>query len=376
MKKAMFVDVDGHILEPPDIWQKYAEPKYRERTLRLTKDKEGLECMSIDGQPSWFFQGGVLAAIAAIGKDVRPFLMPGKISYKKAMLPGGYDPHERIKVMDAEKIDMTMVYPSLGLGWESDCQDPQLAAATCRAYNNWVFDFCKPYPNRLVSVAHIPTKDLKESVKELKRTAKLGAKAGMISSNSVSGKPYGDHYFDPLWAQAQELEIPMTIHPTGGSNSVFTRLYPRREDNSTWWVFVTAGDDVKLQFTTMFNGGVFDRFPRLKVVVLESSIGWLVPWLDRMDDKFKVNGFTTPMKEKPSTYFQRQCFIAMDPDERLARFSIEVLGADKFVWAYDYPHSDSPVNPVSNLKKTLKGLPVKDQQKVMGGNAISLYKMR
>ena len=102
-------------------------------------------------------------------------------------------------------------------------------------------------------------------------------------------------------------------------------------------------------------------------------MGWLAFWLDRMDQKYEVNGFTTPMKIQPSEYFRRQVWIAMEPDERLAQFSIETLGADKFFWAYDYTHSDSVTEPLSKLKETLAPLPEASQRMVAGENAIALY---
>ena len=340
-----YIDVDGHILE----------------------------FLNVDGKSSFFMSGGTLGAIAAIGQDVHEQLTPGAMTYEASMLLGGYDPHERIKVMDAEGIDVSIMYPSLGLGWEDICTDPKLAAANCRAYNNWLLDFCKPYPNRLIAAAHIPTLDINEGIKEMKRVAALGAKAAMLASLPPNGLPYGSSYYDPLWAEAQDLDFPMTIHPTGGYESIINKFYPRSEDVSTWWIFVTSPDEVKFQFTSLFNGGTFEKFPGLKIVVLESGIGWLVYWIDRMDDKYEVNGFTTPMKMEPSKYFQRQGWIAMDPDERLAKFSIEVLGPEKFLWAYDYPHSDSITEPIRKLNENLASLPEESQRKVAGGNAIDLY---
>ena len=369
-----YVDVDGHILEPPGMWREYIEPEYRDRAVKIDLDDQGLEFLNVDGKSSWFMRGGTLGNIAAIGQDVHEHLTPGAITYEASMLPGGYDPHERIKVMDAEGIDVSILYPSLGLGWEDICTDPKLAAANCRAYNNWLLDFCKPYPNRLIAAAHIPTLDINEGIKELRRVTALGVKAAMLASVTPNGFPYGSSYFDPLWAEAQDLDIPMSIHPTSGE-SIFSKFYPHREDMSTWWVYVTASDEVKVQFTSLFNDGTFEKFPGLKMVVLESGIGWLVYWMDRMDDKFEVNGFTTPMKMEPSKYFQRQGWISMDPDERLANFSIEVLGPEKFLWAYDYPHSDSIVDPVTKLNENLASLPEESQRKVAGGNAIELYKL-
>ena len=301
---ARYIDVDGHILEPADLWVQYIEPKFRDRALKILEDDNGLEYLSVDGKPSWFAQGGTLGAVGAIGQDVEPFLEPGHIKWEDALLPGGYDPHERVKVMDTERIDQTLVYPSLGLVWESDCTDPRLAAANCRAYNDWVFDFCKPYPDRLIPVTHIPTLDVEEGVKELRRTARLGTKAALISGACPAGRALGGAYYDPLWKEAEGLDIPVTLHPSSGPGHVPSYLYPNLEDVTAWWIFLVSAEDVKLQFSTFFNEGTFERFPRLKLVVLESGTGWLVPWVDRMDDKFEVNGFTTPMKMKPSEYFQ------------------------------------------------------------------------
>lgn len=375
MNKNEFVDVDGHILEPANLWEEYLEPEYKERALRIELDENGLEYMSVDGEKSWFQRNGTLGAVGAIGQDVRPFLTPGRVSYQEAQLPGAYVPDERIKVMDSEGIDVTLVYPSLSLSWEADCEDPRLAAAYCRAYNNWLFDFCKPHPDRLIPVAHIPTLDVQEGIKELERTTKLGAKAAMFGSVPPTGNPYGSRYYDPLWAVAQDLDVPVTIHPTTGHREFPVLAYSNKEEITTWWHFVMGGEDAKMNFTSFFNSNTFDRFPRLKVVLLESGMGWLVYWLDRMEEKFDVNGFTTGMKLRPTEYFHRQCWVAMDPDERLVKYGIEVLGADRFLWAFDYPHSDSVLHPVAELKENLEPMPEDVREKVYGQNAVNLYNL-
>ena len=370
-----YIDVDGHILEPHGLWEEYVEPAFRERTLKILEDDAGLEYLSVDGKPSGFARGGTLGALGAIGQDVNPFLEPGRIKWEDALLPGGYDPDARVQVMNDEGIDMSLVYPSLGLVWEADCHDPKLAAANCRAYNNWVFDFCRPHPQRLVPVAHLPSLDVDEALVELRRCAKLGAKAGMLSGAAPGNRPYGGAYFDPLWQEAQELDIPISLHPTSGPNQVLNNLYPNVDDVTTWWSFLYSADDVKMQFTTFFNEGTFERFPRLQVIVLESGTGWLVPLIERMDDKYAVNGFTTPMKMKPSEYFQRNCWIAMDPDDKMVHFNAEHLGCGRFLWAYDYPHSDSPTDPIAKLDENLAPFSVQDRNRIAGENAIGLFRL-
>lgn len=95
-----------------------------------------------------------------------------------------------------------------------------------------------------------------------------------------------------------------------------------------------------------------------------------------MDEKYEVLGFTLPHTRHPSEFFYERCWIPMDPDDELAPETKKHLGADRVLWAYDYSHSDSPINPVPNLKETLKNLSEEDQLKMMGGNAVELYKLR
>jgi len=125
---------------------------------------------------------------------------------------------------------------------------------------------------------------------------------------------------------------------------------------------------------TFFNEGTFERFPGLKLVVLESGTGWLVPWIDRMDEKFEINGFTTPMQKKPSEYFQRNCWIAMDPDDKMAQFNITHLGPERFLWAYD-SHSDSTTRPIHKLNENLASLSPSHRNRVIGDNALELYRL-
>ena len=87
-----YIDVDGHILEPANLWMDYIEPKFRDRTLKIAEDDKGLEYLSIDGKPSWFAQGGTLGALGAIGQDVNPFLEPGRIKMGRRVASRGLRP--------------------------------------------------------------------------------------------------------------------------------------------------------------------------------------------------------------------------------------------------------------------------------------------
>ena len=375
-----FVDADGHILEPGDLWDNNLEPQYRDRSMHFEKDANDLEQWVIDGKVNTFLSKGTSANMATMGKDQQwrreNIYERPSVSWEegRAMNPGAGDPHERIKVMDSEGIDKSILYPSLGLDWPGSVDDPQLLAAYCRVYNDWITDFCRPYPSRLFPALLLPWTDVSEIVKELKRTATIGPRAVMVPGLPFGDIAYGREHWDPVWAELQDQDLPPALHVSSGGTSIGGLMYPELE-TPQWWGFASGSHNIQIAFMTFFQGAVFDRFPELKLVVLESGCMWMPFVLERMDEKFEILGFTTRMKHKPSEYFEKQGWIAMDPDDEFATTVIGFLGADKLVWAYDYPHSDSPLAPVASLIENLKDLPEDDQRKVMGRNAIDLYKL-
>jgi len=156
---ARVVDADGHVLEPADTWLKYLEPSYRERAIRIARDERGYEVLLIDGQPLKTLRGE-LGALGGIGMDAARLLTRGQMTYAEGSPAGGYDPVERLKVMDGEGIDAVLLYPTIGICWEGHVTDGGLATAYTRAYNRWLVDFCRTDPKRLYPVAHISLLDL------------------------------------------------------------------------------------------------------------------------------------------------------------------------------------------------------------------------
>src|SRR5882724_2337240 len=142
---ARLIDADSHVAEPRVVWQEYAEPAVRDRVIQLRRGESGLDELWIDGKN-----------LSSPSLNVAATCIPGALSDpEKArtatwddLMPGSYDPHARIADMDSEGIDLTFLYPTLWLLY-GDIADPAVAAASCRAYNDWISDFCKPYPHRL-----------------------------------------------------------------------------------------------------------------------------------------------------------------------------------------------------------------------------------
>ena len=155
-----------------------------------------------------------------------------------------------------------------------------------------------------------------------------------------------------MFAAAQDLDVPFAIHPT------FEPQWTKGTRMGAWenvrklrlLASVTASDGVRQQFTTLFDYGVFDKFPQLRVLVLESGGGWIGYWLDRIDAVYGHTfiGTRVPLEHRPSDYFRDRCWISCDPDERTIAALVERFG-DRFMWASDFPHADHTPEYVHDL---------------------------
>ena len=225
MKDYIAVDVDGHIMEPPDIFENNLEPKYRDRAYKLVEDDAGVEHPVMDN--IWLDDTrpvGTVSVYGAVDKPMEDYLA-GKVHYRDSMVPGAWVPEERLKVMDEEGIDIALFYPSLGLDWESSSDDADLVAAHCRVYNDWLIDFCSTDPSRLVPIAHISFMDVEQAVAETRRVVGLGAKGLMLLAFPPrNGSPYGEPTFDPIWAEAESLGLPVGCTRSRGRDPVWRRL--------------------------------------------------------------------------------------------------------------------------------------------------------
>jgi uncharacterized protein len=376
MMQGKVIDADGHILEPPDLWARYLENKYKDRAIRMEKDRDGVEYFVIDGRPSANLRG-VGPAVAGIGQPYQEIATSGTFSYFDGP-PGAYDPSARLRVLDEHGLDAAVIFPSLGLTWEVEVKDAELAAAYARAYNNWVIDFCSTNPRRLIPVAHISLLDINEGVKEVQRAVKLGVKGAFMRAAPPSQIPYWDRAYDPFWAALQDVGIPIGFHVA--LNEYFLGHQWKMTESVTavqsplhGYRFSVVMFDVQAAFAALCQGAVFDRFPQLKVLLLETGGGWIAHFLERLDAKHKLLSWKTGLKHSPSEYFRRQCWISFDPDETTIPAMVQHCGADKFIWASDFPHFDASPVAVEETKEAISSLPEKDQRLILGENVARIY---
>jgi predicted TIM-barrel fold metal-dependent hydrolase len=357
------VDADGHVIEPPDLWPRYLEKRHHDRMPRPARDPEGRFCYRVGDQ---------LLMRTASSLAVAPRDGEGRV--REGGLPeGGWDSKARLRDMDGEGIEIAALYPTLAFFF-AELRDPELHAALCRAYNDWLADYASAAPQRLLGVALLPLEDVDASVKELERvTGQYGFRGAFVRPNPYEGRSLADPAYDPLWACAQSLGVAVTVHE-GISDSLPTLGRDRSQSPVVQHLMSHPFEQMGACAALVLEG-VLESFPRLRVVFLESGCGWLPYWLERMDGHWETWRAKLPgIERRPSEIFRRQCFVSMDPDDEGAGAVAASVGEEVLVWASDYPHVDAPFpGAVTATLRSLEPLPEASRRSILRDNALRLY---
>jgi uncharacterized protein len=364
------VDADVHILEPLNLWTDYIDPAFRDRAPRLVTNNQGRQQLQVDTALLGSAERG-LGAIGAIGARDGHVIADG-FEYSQGRA-GGFDPHKRIPDMDMDGIDAAFLYPSIGL-FVGGIADPKLAGATCRAYNRWLADYCRPYPDRLFGVAMLPMQDVDTAIAEMTFARKeLGMKGGFLRPNPYNNRLIHDPVYEPFWSVAEELDFSIGFHE--GAAPGMPQVGVDRFQGRGAQHIISHTMEMMLAALSMIWGGVCERHPKLRVGFLESGGGWIAPWLDRMDRHFDDQGFNdSGLKTRPSEIFQKSCWISFEPVEGGLHYLADYIGPHKIMWATDYPHPDGffPGAP-KMIAKQLEGLSPETKHQVMAGGAMGFY---
>jgi predicted TIM-barrel fold metal-dependent hydrolase len=374
------VDGDGHVLEPPDLWQRYLEPAWRGRAVTVRADPEGREYLEIDGRMSKLVRGGMPAGLGAmdrVGGIVYEREPKTGLSYVDLAPLGAMDSRERLARIDLENLARVFLYPTLSLFWIAECDDEAYTQAHLRAYNRWIVDFCAGSGGRLLPVAQLSLGDPEAAECELLRTARDGVAGVFVPPFQWTRRPLGDPAHDRVFAAAAECGLTLGIHPSLEPKWTAPGRFGEYTSNRyAFFLNVTSADAVRHAFTSLFQYGVFAKFPKLRVAVLESGAGWIGYWLDRMDAVYaspQGPAVRALLPEPPSSYFRRSCWISGDPDETSLAAIIPLVGADRFFWASDFPHPDHAPAYVPNVVRLARALPEEARAGFLGGNVMSAF---
>jgi uncharacterized protein len=376
------IDADGHILEPPDLWERYVDPKYKDRALRIVRDTDGLEELEIGGRRSSVSTKGMPSLLGVMGApDLMTIALDPQRTYVSEAAYGSFDPSERLRLLDAEGLDAVVLYPTLGLLWEAELDDPELSQAYTRAYNRWICEFCAGSGDRLIPTAHLSLSDPDAATDELERAVAQGARGCFVLPFTHERRALGHRDHQRVFAAAQDLDVIFAIHPGFEPDWAKGERFAGgnwTEDRMQLLEAVRGGDGVRHQFATLFDLAIFDQFPRLKVLVLESGGGWVGHFMDRMDAVYGHTpiGVGMPLKDKPSEYFRERCWVSCDPDEHSIAPLIAQYGATRFLWASDYPHADHTPDYLQDLEVLAGNLSEPNRRRFLGDNVRDLFKIK
>jgi len=369
------VDADGHVCEPPDLWTAGLPAKHRERALRLRwNEATGYDEAWVE---DWCITD---RGLVGLGNAGTPFEALGKGRRYVDGNPAGFSARERLRVLDAEGIDVAVLYGGLALSLPA-IHDPELAVASCRVYNDWIAEFCRVDPRRLAGVAALPLQDPQAAAREARRAVtELGLRGVFCRPNPLNpdARLLHDPAHEPVWDELEQLGIPLTFHPAGlwdmpGTSRAMHQFMAPGTHHAVILFF-----DNYMTLANLVFAGVLERHPGLKVAVLECGGGWIAHWMDRLDEFTESYGWQLGhLQLKPSEYFLRQGYISFDPGERTMGALSPFIGTQSMIWASDFPHSDAKYpGVVRELREHSADLPAEARANLLGRNAMRLYGLR
>ncbi len=328
------ISADSHMAEPPDLWEKRLPKEFKDRALRFPNVK----------------------------------LLETPIHLRA----GGWDPHERLRDQALDGVSAEVLYPTLGYqAYQTD--NPALEAACCRAYNDWVIEFCSVAPHRFWGLGMISMWDIDGAVKELERCKGEGMRGATIGLVPADELLYSSPHYERFWAACQELEMSVNFHINSGPGR------PRSFNNGLQPRAGILPDgvhkfDCMKAVGNMIAAGVMERYPKLNVVVAEAGVGW-IPFFAQEFDYYKniFSGRGDALPKAPSEYIDRQVFGAFISDN-VGGHLLPRYGQDTFMWSNDYPHP-ACIWPVSTaaIAQDLGHLTPESRIKVTCTNAARLY---
>jgi uncharacterized protein len=354
-----FVDSDMHVMEPPDLFERYLDPRFRDRVVLAS---------GADGRVK---RGAIIIdGLTASGDvDMQQYRKPNRGGPANANttqpLSGSrlqssdrldfaierkYNAEAQVMGMAMEGIDVAVLYPTTGLSLIArNNLDPQLSLALCQAYNNWIHEFCQYSPERLKFAAMLPVHDVHLACRELVRCAReLGAVGSFIRPNLVNGHYWHSNYWDPLYSVHEDLDVAWGFHE--GTGAWYSHMNVLYGENRFYRHVASHWIEMQQALIAMMVGGVFEFHPKLRVGFLEAQNSWVPGLLSRIEwDYPQYRDSHAPyLSLTPKEYFRRNCWAAVEGSEPEIEATPGLIGADRMCVSSDYPHFDSNFPNVAN----------------------------
>jgi predicted TIM-barrel fold metal-dependent hydrolase len=370
MDRYLVISSDCHAGLPPERYREYLDPKYRE-----TFD------VALPIQLEETRKAAAKFLVAEINTEWR--------KGRDKPLSGAWDHDERVRVMDADGIAAEVLFPDgitemnmppFGAGISLPTDPPVVAElqwAGARAHNRWLAEFCQMAPERRAGVAIAPICwDVAEAVKEIHWAKRNGLRGILIPSRWGKLDAYHHPKYEPIWSACEELDLVVHLHSGAAPMEDYSDHLGMMGIYITevvWW-------SVRPLWFLIW-GGVFERHPRLKLAITESTTIWAPEAMALMDQRYsethfaaKLGDYRSHLSMKPSDYFRRNVFLGASCMPRREVEMRSSIGIGNIMWGSDYPHPEGtwPYTRPQMLEN-FKGVPEPELAAMLGGNAARVY---
>ncbi|HEY5542916.1 MAG TPA: amidohydrolase family protein [Candidatus Binatia bacterium] len=400
-------DCDSHIYEPPEVWDKFIPENERDfAKTYFYRDADRLisvknSKISFRNPDKWKYPGETWHP--GLNKKIIGSVEPGTKEWDETIgrNRSARDPLVRLKDMDAAGIDQVMVFPSTFV-YLPLVENAEAASICARAYNDWVYEYCSADPKRLYPAAILPVQNPDYAIEELRRVAQRGFKAGLVRP-IFSGTKYPTlPEYDRLWKEFENLGIVLGMHTFPSRGEAMSPELDQRMGANRKRLF---GDEEVLVYSpgqfvanimqlmgskqagdaafgfiaeamtwtaVVLMTGWLEKFPRLKVAILESNSSWLPLVLEKAESYLELYKHLGEKIGNPHEVFYKSCFIAFESDEEMT-FRLWDLFENIGLWSSDMPHLDAADvwEAIDHMNKW--NVPQAVQEKMLGGNARRLY---
>ena len=377
-KQYRVVNVGSHVNPPAWMWEKYFPKELRERAPKRVVQEfdgngnyealilEGIAHRQLDSQLGLKTDGELLAATGV------PFSRSFEAGH-----PGQRDPAARLEAQDMDGIDAdVLVHPGYPIMLP---KERATRFGMMYAFNDWLAEFCSHAPERLIGIGEIPLWDIELGVKEAKRIAKRGLKGVMMPAipgyvgawSSPADAPYTDARYRPLWQALNELGLVLVVHADAAAAT------PGLQDYTNPGINMIINKTMPAEMiASLIIGHVFRDFPNLKLVCVETGVGWMAHLVSWMDVLVKEHpSMYRGLAELPSLTFHRHVFGSFLWDT-VGIVNRNVIGVENMMWCNDYPHSYGPwPHSIKQIDKDLRDLNAHDRSLVLAGNAVRVFNL-
>ncbi|MEE3330286.1 MAG: amidohydrolase family protein [Myxococcota bacterium] len=380
-------DADAHIMEPPDWLRDHADPSLRDRIeqpgyvneLKQTGDNEA----QLANLESAF--DGIVAKHAS--PEYRAVEAAEIMNRKNFAATGAFIAEDRPHALDLIGVSSQLIFNTFHNSrlhdWEHS-GDLDLAYGVARAHNRGMIEFCS-IDRRLLPTCYVPLADFDRSRAMAGEALKMGAAALLIASGCPAGHSPSHRSLDPVWAQAQESGISIVFHVGGTGDLIDPNYFVNGlpippdfhggEENFRSVDYMGIPGPPMQTLATMIFDGVLDRFPELRIGVIEQGAIWLPSWMRQMESAFDAFGqHEERLRElslRPSEYVERQVRVTPYPTEDVGWIT-EQIGPEICMFSTDYPHVEGGRRPYERFERSLGNVSEAVRQRFYADNFIDL----